>query len=86
MDRSTQRNAAFLCGAAGAAMGSFGSAFIAPFLPRAAFAEAMLADKDWLVPIWLFLLIVLMLGLWPALDYLLNRRPTAGCLRRRLWA
>jgi hypothetical protein len=80
MDRSLQRNAAFLCGAAGAAMGVFGSSFVALLLARAAFPEAIMAALDWLVPVWLLLLFVLMIGLWPALDYLINRRPTTGAL------
>jgi hypothetical protein len=80
MDRSTSRNAAFLCGAAGAATGVFGSSFVALLLARAAFPEATIAYLNWLVPIWLVLLIVLILGLWPALDYLLNHRPMAGTL------
>jgi hypothetical protein len=80
MDRSLQRNAAFLCGAAGAAVGVFGSSFVALLLARAAFPEAILAALDWLVPVWLLLLFVLMIGLWPALDYLISRHPTAGAL------
>jgi hypothetical protein len=80
MDRSLQRNAAFLFGAAGAAAGVFGSSFAALFLARAAFPEAIVAALDWLVPVWLLLLFVLMLGLWPALDFLISRRPTSGTL------
>jgi peptidoglycan/LPS O-acetylase OafA/YrhL len=80
MDQSIRRNAAFLCGAAGAAMGVFGSSFVALFLPTGAVREAMSAALNWLIPVWLLLLIGLMLGLWPALDYLLNRRPTTGAL------
>ena len=68
MDRSSERNAAFLCGAAGAAMGGFGGSFVALFLARAAFPAATPAAPDWLIAAWLLLLIVLVLGLWPALD------------------
>jgi hypothetical protein len=80
MDRSMQRNAAFFCGAAGTAMGVFGGAFSALLLARAAFPAAIVAAPDWLIPVWLLLLCVLLIGLWPALDYLLSRRPTAGAL------
>jgi hypothetical protein len=80
MDRSSQRNVAFLCGAAGAAMGGFAGSFLVLFLARTALPAAMLAVPDWLFAVWLLVLIGLVLGLWPALDYVLNRRPAAGAL------
>ena len=63
MGRSVQRNAAFFCGAAGAAVGVFGSAFAALFIARAAFPDAVMAALDWLIPVWLLLLCGVMIGL-----------------------
>jgi hypothetical protein len=76
--RDVQRNSAYFLGAAGTAAGVFGGAFSVLEVGATWFPAALQSTPDWLIAVALIVVIVLMGGGWPALDWLVNRRPVLG--------
>jgi hypothetical protein len=76
--RDVQRNAAFFLGAFGTALGVLGGV-----LSALGIMAWLLPDFAQTAPDWFFMLVVvglmvLFVGAWPALDWLVNRRPVVG--------
>ena len=75
--RDLSRNSAFFLGAFGTTLGLLGS-FIAGLGIVASLVPGAQNTPDWVFAVVVILLLVAIVGAWPALDWLVNRHPTGG--------
>jgi hypothetical protein len=76
--RDVQRNAAFFLGAFGTALGMLGGVMSALGVAAWLAPDFMQTAPDWFFALVIVGLLVLVIGAWPALDLLANRRPDLG--------
>ena len=72
------RNSAFFLGAFGTTLGLLGSTLAGLGIVATLAPEAAQAAPDWVFAVVIILLLVAIIGAWPALDWLANRYPTGG--------
>jgi hypothetical protein len=78
--RDLSRNSAFFLGAFGTTLGLLGSALAGLGIVASLAPEAAKNAPDWVFAVVIILLLVAIIGAWPALDWLANRHPTGGAL------
>lgn len=76
--RDVQRNTAFFLGAFGTTLGAIGGIFSALGIVAWLDPDFVQTAPDWLFALVVILMLVLVVGAWPALDWLVNRRPGVG--------
>jgi len=76
--RDLARNAAFFLGALGMTLGLLGLPLAALGIWATLVPEAAATAPDWIFAAVVILLIVAVVGAWPAVDWLVNRRPLVG--------
>lgn len=76
--RDIQRNSAFFLGAFGTALGALGAYMSGLGLVAHVFRDFAQTAPDWFFALVVVGLIVVVIGAWPALDWLAHRRPDVG--------
>lgn len=78
--RDLSRNTAFFLGAFGTTLGLLGSTLAGMGIVASLAPEAAQTVPDWVFAVAVIGMLVLIIGAWPALDWLANRYPTGGAL------
>ena len=76
--RDLARNAAFFLGAFGTTLGLLGSTYAGLGIVTTLAPGAAQNAPDWVFSVVIILLLVAIVGAWPALDWVVNRHPRGG--------